>query len=48
MSKKYLLDSSLSITAIAELLQFSEISSFDRFFRRLTGSTPQKFRDKKH
>lgn len=41
---RYLRDSDLSVAEIAELLQFSETSTFSRFFRRRKGVSPRAFR----
>lgn len=40
----YLTDSSLPLTDIAELLGFSELSAFNRAFKRWQGNSPAKFR----
>ena len=42
----YLLDRSHTLTAIAFLLGYSEVSVFNRAFKRWTGSTPLKYRNK--
>jgi len=44
---QYLADPAISITEVAFLLGFSEISSFYRAFKRWTGKTPAEFRVKK-
>jgi AraC-like DNA-binding protein len=40
LARRYLADGSASLTEIAFLLGYSELSAFDRAFRRWTGSTP--------
>ena len=40
----YLKDSSTSLTEIAFLLGYSEVSAFNRAFKRWTGSTPMEYR----
>ena len=45
---KYLKDSKNSLTEIAFLLGYSELSAFNRAFKRWTGSTPADFRRGKH
>jgi len=42
----YLLDRSHTLTEIAFLLGYSEVSVFNRAFKRWTGSTPLKYRNK--
>ena len=44
LAKRYLLDSSLTLDHVAELVGYSEPASFVRAFRRWTGTTPDKFR----
>lgn len=46
VAKEALLDSDCSITEIAERLNYSETSAFDRLFKRLTGSSPRQYRVK--
>jgi AraC-like DNA-binding protein len=45
---KYLKDPKNSLTEIAFLLGYSELSAFNRAFKRWTGSTPADFRRRKH
>ena len=45
-ARRLLLDSPLSIGAIAESLNFADASYFTRFFRRHAGVTPLHFRDR--
>ncbi len=40
----YLRDSSLSVSEIAEILQFSETSALSRFMKRITGQSPRQIR----
>ena len=42
----YLLHRALTLTQIAFLLGYSEVSAFNRAFKRWTGSTPLKYRNK--
>ncbi len=44
-AKHLLLDLSLSIKEIAEILQFPSQADFTKYFRRYTGSTPTSFRN---
>jgi AraC-like DNA-binding protein len=44
LAKEYLAKGSASLTEIAFLLGYSELSAFDRAFRRWTGSTPLEAR----
>lgn len=46
LAKEALLDTNLSITAIASRLNYSETSAFDRLFKRATGITPRQYRQK--
>ncbi len=46
LAEKYLEDQSLSLTEIAFLLGFSEVSSFSRAYKRWTGHSPSGKRDK--
>lgn len=46
LAKKYLLDESLSIAEVGFLLGFSEQSTFQRAFKRWTGTSPLSFRKK--
>lgn len=41
---KYLKDRNNTLTQIAFLLGYSEVSAFNRAFKRWTGSTPLKYR----
>lgn len=43
-AKRLLLTTSMSLQQISEQLGFSDQSSFGQFFRRITGSSPTKFR----
>jgi AraC-like DNA-binding protein len=40
LAKRYLAENTANLTEIAFLLGYSELSAFDRAFRRWTGSTP--------
>ncbi len=44
--KSYLTDTQLSVAAIAERLHFEDASYMCRFFRRMTGCSPLKFRNR--
>jgi AraC-like DNA-binding protein len=44
LAQRYLADGTASLTEIAFLLGYSELSAFDRAFRRWTGSTPLAMR----
>jgi AraC-like DNA-binding protein len=44
----YLRDDGRSVTEVAELLGFSDPSTFHRAFRRWTGHAPHEFRDKRN
>lgn len=44
LSLRYLADGKSDLTEIAFLVGYSELSAFDRAFRRWTGSTPQQHR----
>jgi len=46
LALEYLKDTNVSICEISYLLGFSEPSTFHRFFKKLTGSTPLKYREK--
>lgn len=46
LAKRYLLDSTLTLSDVAERLGYSEPASFVRAFRRWTGTTPDKFRNR--
>ncbi len=46
VAKEALLTTDLSITEIATRLNYSETSSLDRMFKRVTGSSPRSFRTK--
>lgn len=46
MAKSALIHSNATISAIAHQLGFSETSAFDRAFKKLTGYTPRKYRQK--
>jgi AraC-like DNA-binding protein len=41
LAEQYLKDSTLSVSEIAYLLGFAEVSSFSRAFRRWTGHAPR-------
>jgi AraC-like DNA-binding protein len=43
-SQNYLRDRRHTLTEIAYLLGYSEVSAFNRAFRRWTGSTPSEYR----
>jgi AraC-like DNA-binding protein len=44
-SMSYLTRPELSITAVAALMGFTDVSSFHRSFKKWTGKTPREFRD---
>ncbi|MFL5349061.1 MAG: AraC family transcriptional regulator [Hyalangium sp.] len=44
LARQYLRDPHLGISEVAFLLGYSEISTFDRAFKRWTGMTPREFR----
>ena len=44
LAKMYMQDSSLSLIDISGLLAFSEQSAFNRYFKRLSGFSPHKYR----
>ena len=44
IAKEVLVDTSVSITQLAQQLGYSDASAFDRAFKRLSGQTPQAFR----
>jgi len=44
LAKHYLDQSDISLTEISLLLGYSELSAFSRAFRRLSGETPQQYR----
>jgi AraC-like DNA-binding protein len=44
LARQYLKDSQLGISEVAFLLGYSELSTFDRAFKRWTGMTPREFR----
>ena len=46
LATDYLRDTTLSVEAVAVLLNYHDSSSFRRAFKRWTGSTPQQFREK--
>ncbi len=48
VSMGYLSRPELSITAVAALMGFTDVSSFHRSFKKWTGSTPKEFRDGVH
>ena len=43
-AKKYLAETDLEVGAIVDKCGFSDSSNFSRSFKRVTGSTPTKFR----
>jgi len=43
-AKKYLVESNFDVGTIVEKCGFSDASNFSRSFKRVTGSTPTKFR----
>jgi AraC family transcriptional activator of pobA len=45
-AKAHLLHTQLSIAEIAYRLEFSDPSHFNKFFKKLTGQTPQQYRNK--
>ena len=45
LADKYIRDQSLSLSEIAFLLGFAEISSFSRAFKRWTGASPSAYRE---
>lgn len=46
-AKQYLSDNRYSIQQVADMLNFSDQSSFGKFFKRITGVSPKTFREKK-
>jgi AraC-like DNA-binding protein len=48
LADRYLAENKASLTEIAFLLGYSELSAFDRAFRRWTGSTPRAVRSTLH
>ncbi|ENW78339.1 hypothetical protein F909_04028 [Acinetobacter sp. ANC 3929] len=44
LAKMYMTDQLLSLAEISNLLAFSEQSAFNRFFKRVTGLSPSKYR----
>lgn len=44
MARRYILDSDLSMTEIADLLRFSGVSAFSRFIKQQTGRNPRQIR----
>jgi len=44
LARQYLRDSHLGVSEVAFLLGYSELSTFDRAFKRWTGRTPREFR----
>jgi AraC-like DNA-binding protein len=48
LADQYLKDSMLTVSEIAYLLGFSEVSSFSRAFRRWTGHAPRAAAGKTH
>lgn len=44
-AKKLLSDRDLTVQQVADQLQFSSLSSFSKYFSRLTGVSPSKFRE---
>jgi AraC-like DNA-binding protein len=46
LARRYLQESNLSVTEIAFLLGYSEVSTFNHAFKRWTGSTPAVSRSK--
>jgi len=46
-AKRLLVYSSMTLSQIADALQFSEPAYFSRFFKRLTGQTPSAFRQQR-
>ncbi|WP_156508573.1 AraC family transcriptional regulator, partial [Oleiphilus sp. HI0132] len=45
-AERYLKENKVSISEVAFLLGFSELSAFSRAFKRWTGESPAKFRAK--
>ena len=43
-ARQYLAYSDISISALAEKMQFSDLIYFERFFRKYSGETPREFR----
>ena len=46
LAKQALAETTTHVTEIALKLGYSELSSFDRTFRRMTGMTPRGYREK--
>jgi AraC-like DNA-binding protein len=44
IAKHFLKQPDISLTEISLLLGYSELSAFSRSFRRLSGETPQQYR----
>ena len=44
LAQQYLRDPHLGVSEVAFLLGYSELSTFDRAFKRWTGKTPREFR----
>jgi AraC-like DNA-binding protein len=44
MARRYILDSDLQMTEIADLLRFSGVSAFSRFVKQQTGRSPRQIR----
>ena len=44
VAKKALLETDIAVNQLADKLGFSEISAFDRSFRRISGMTPTLYR----
>ncbi|UVL43525.1 helix-turn-helix domain-containing protein [Pseudomonas sp. B21-040] len=48
MAARYLSDSSISLTQLASLLGYADLSTFSRAFTRWNGISPQKWKQHKY
>jgi len=48
VAKSLLIQSDKSITQISDEMNFSEVTNFIKFFKKMTGTTPKKFRTSKN
>ncbi len=47
-AKRYLLHTDNTINEVADILNFTDVSNFVKFFKRVEGCTPAHFRDQSH